>query len=111
MISYKGTTATTTTKDNKFTDAERETLRKEYGSSGMVVLDLIEDVPIGSSIYFDNYFASTKLIQKLTQLGYKVICTLRSNRLQNCPVTTDKQLENRREVIMNTLYPIIVNVL
>ena len=87
---------TTTPKDNQSTDTQHETLLKEYGSSGLVVLDLIKNVPIGSSIFVDNYFASTKLIQKLTQLGYRVTCTLRSNRLQKCPVSTDKQFERKK---------------
>jgi len=94
--SSRKTTKATTPKDNQLTDTQRETLRKEYGSSGMVVLDLIKDVPVDSSIYFDNYFASTKLIQKLTQLGYRVICTLRSNRLQSCPLSIDKQFEKKK---------------
>lgn len=75
MILYHGsskrssrtTTATASLKDANLFDTERETLRKEYDSSGMVVLDLVKDVPIGSSIYFDNYFASTKIIRTWLQ--------------------------------------------
>jgi hypothetical protein len=53
-------TTITTSKDNNTTDTHRETLLKQYGSSGLVVLDLVKDVPVGSSIFIDNYFLSTK---------------------------------------------------
>ena len=90
------TTTATTLKDDKLVDIEREALRKEYGSSGMVVLDLVKNVPIGSSIYFDNYFASTKIIRKLSELGYRAICTIRCNRLEKCPVSTDKEFAKKK---------------
>jgi hypothetical protein len=86
-------TAATTPKDIKLFGTHRDALHKEHGSSRMVVLDLIKDVPIGFSIFIDNYFSSTKLIQKLTQLGYRVTCMLRSNRTEKCPVSTEKQYE------------------
>ena len=56
-----------------------------------MVLDLIKDVPVGSSIFIDNYFASTKLIKRLPQLGFRVACTLRFNRVEKWPVLTEKQ--------------------
>ncbi|CAF0921067.1 unnamed protein product [Didymodactylos carnosus] len=31
----------------------------------------------------------------MTQLGYRVTCTLRSNRSEKCPVSTDKQFEKK----------------
>ena len=31
----------------------------------------------------------------MTELGYRVMCTLRSNRLEKCPVSTDKQFETK----------------
>ena len=82
-------------KDIELFGIPRYTLQKQYGSSGLVVLDLIKDVPVGSSIFIDNYFASTKLIKKLTQLGFRVTCTLRSNRVEKCPVLTEKQFERK----------------
>ncbi|CAF4167125.1 unnamed protein product, partial [Rotaria sordida] len=91
------TTVTTTSKDIKLFDVPRDTLLKQYGSSGLVVLDLIKDVPVGSSIFIDNYFSSTKLIKKLSQLGFRVTCTLRSNRLEKCPVSTEKQFEQKEK--------------
>ena len=67
-------------------DARSENFLKQFGSSGLVVLDLVKDVPAGSAIFIDNYFSLTKLIKKLTQPGYRIICTLLSNRTENCPM-------------------------
>ena len=95
-VSRQTTATTTVLEDAKLIGARREALQKEFGSSGLVVLDLIQNVPVGSFIFINNYFSSTKLIQKLTQLGYRVTCTLRSNRLQNCPISTEKQFEKKK---------------
>ncbi|CAF1562154.1 unnamed protein product [Rotaria sp. Silwood1] len=62
----------------------------------MVVLDLIKNAPIGSSIFIDNYFSSTKLIKILTELGYRVACTLGPNRIQGCPISTEKQFDQKK---------------
>ena len=58
------TTTKTTSSDFQSVNAQRERLLKQYGSSGLVVLDLIRNVPAVSSIFVNNYFASTKLIKK-----------------------------------------------
>jgi hypothetical protein len=47
----------------KSLDTQREKLLKQFGSSGLVVLDLVKDVSVGSAVFIDNYFASTKLIR------------------------------------------------
>ncbi|CAF4965160.1 unnamed protein product, partial [Rotaria sp. Silwood1] len=80
----------------KSINAQRAKLLKEFGSSGLVVLDLVKDVPVGSAIFIDNYFASTKLIKKLTQLGYRITCTLRSNRTEKCPISTEEQFAQKK---------------
>ena len=70
-----------------------------YLSLNLIIAQLyisLQNVPVGSSIFIDNYFSSTKLIQKLTQLGYRVTFTLRSNWLQNCPISTEKQFEKKK---------------
>ncbi|CAF2639498.1 unnamed protein product [Rotaria sp. Silwood2] len=77
-------------------DTQRANLLKEFGSSGLVVLDLVKDVPVGSAIFIDNYFASTKLIKKLTQLGYRITCTLRSNRTEKCPISTEQEFSKKQ---------------
>ncbi|CAF3858025.1 unnamed protein product [Rotaria sp. Silwood1] len=80
----------------KSINAQRAKLLKEFGSSGLVVLDLVQYVPVGSAIFIDNYFASTKLIKKLTQLGYRITCTLRSNRTEKCPISTEEQFAQKK---------------
>ena len=66
--------ATTGPTNNSTINTHRETLLKDYGSSGMAVLDLTKNAPAGSSIFIDNYFSSTKLMKKLIELGYRVTC-------------------------------------
>ena len=63
--------------------------------SGMVVLDFMESVPLGSFVFVDNYFSSTKLIQRMTDLGYGITCTLRSNRINSCPVSTENEFKKK----------------
>ena len=67
---------TTVPTNNNIINSHRETLLKNYDSSGMIVLDLIKNVPVGSSIFTDSYFSSTKLIKKGAGLRYRVTCTL-----------------------------------
>ena len=88
--------ATIVPTNNSTINSHRETLLKDYGSSEMVVLDLIKNVPAGSSIFIDNYFSSTKLLKNLTELGYRVTCTLRPNRIQGCPISTEKQFDQKK---------------
>lgn len=45
--------------------------------------------------YFNNYFTSVLLLQKLKSIGIWAVGTIRANRLQGCVLTTDKEL--RRE--------------
>ncbi|CAF1481483.1 unnamed protein product [Rotaria magnacalcarata] len=63
---------------------------------GIAELDLVKDVPAGSSMFMDNYLASCKLIKTLAQPGYGVTCTVRSNRLQKCPISTEKQFGKKK---------------
>lgn len=86
---------TTSELDDQIADTEPKALLRKYGSSGVVVLDLIKDVPIGSSLFFDNYFAPTKLIKKLTHMNYRVTCTLGPNRTEKCPISTKKQFKQK----------------
>ncbi|CAF4144465.1 unnamed protein product [Rotaria magnacalcarata] len=65
-------------------------------SSRLAELDLVKDVPAGSSMFMDNYLASCKLIKTLAQPGYGVTCTVRSNRLQKCPISTEKQFGKKK---------------
>ncbi|CAF4863206.1 unnamed protein product [Rotaria socialis] len=95
-ITCRSTTTTTAMNNTKSLDTARETLLKQFGFLVLAVLDLVKDAPAGSSIFIDNYFASCKLIKTLAQLGYGVTCTLRSNQLQKCPISTEKQFAKKK---------------
>ncbi|CAF4507835.1 unnamed protein product [Rotaria sp. Silwood2] len=79
-------------------DDNQEKLAKRYDDiklvdkSGMVVIDLLDNVPKGSHIFVDNYFASLKLLDYMTALGYGLTCILRSNRIGNCPIESEKSM-------------------
>ena len=59
----------------------------DLGLGGSVVTSLIEAVPkYHYNIFFDNFFTSAKLIQRLTEGGYGATGTVRTNRTNNCPI-------------------------
>ncbi|CAF3043524.1 unnamed protein product [Rotaria sp. Silwood2] len=93
--SLNRTLRSTTTTNNNDEIEQRQTNVKEYGLSGVVVLDFLKHIPIGSRIFVDNYFSSFRLIQKMTDLGYGFTCTLRSNRISQCPVPSDKLMKKK----------------
>lgn len=53
--------------DNRLvmTDQEAQELEAGIGMSGQTVLNLTEDLPEGSELFFDNYFSSPALLLKL----------------------------------------------
>ncbi|CAF3088466.1 unnamed protein product [Rotaria sp. Silwood2] len=65
---------------------------KRFGVSGMVVIDLVADVPQGTKVFVNNYFGSVALIKKMTELGFGIVCTLRQNRIKHCPLPSEKQM-------------------
>lgn len=56
------------------------------GCGGNVFASLVEawNVKPGSQLYFDTYFGSLNLLDYLSELD--ISATLRSNRLENCPL-------------------------
>ena len=66
------------------------TMKQDYelGHGGNIVASLVEECHVkpGSQLYFDNYFASLNLMDHLSGLDISATATLRSNRLENCPV-------------------------
>ena len=52
----------------------------EIGKSGQVVIELTKNLPAGTHLYFDNYFASLLLLLKLKEMGLESACTLRGGR-------------------------------
>ncbi|CAF1417752.1 unnamed protein product [Rotaria sordida] len=89
------------TRSKHQTDEENEKLDqqyddiKHYGRSGMIVIDLLEGVPKGSHVFVDNYFGSLTLLNKMSILGYGLTCTLRSSRIKNCPVESEKNMKKK----------------
>jgi hypothetical protein len=47
------------------TEEQLENLEPGIGASGQTVLSLVQDIPPGSELFFDNYFASPALLLKL----------------------------------------------
>ena len=85
----------------------------QLGLGGSVVVNLVSKLPTGSYVlYFDNFFTSLKLLQHLTDRGIQATGTVRSNRIENCPVTSvdvlkkqprgsmDYRLDSQKSVIV-----------
>lgn len=68
---------------------------KHLGLGGSIVMRLIKNLPklMNFKCYFDNYFTSIGLLRELKALGIWATGTIRANRLQGCPLKTDKQLK------------------
>ena len=66
----------------------------EIGKSGQVVLELAKDLPSGTHLYFDNYFASPSLMLKLKEKGLQSTCTLRGGRKGGA----EKEMKTEKEM-------------
>jgi hypothetical protein len=62
------------------------------GASGQTVLNLVASLEPGTEVFFDNYFASPGLLLELKKLGMPAACTLRANRVEKCPLKSEKEL-------------------
>jgi len=68
-------------------------LVKSVGSGGSVVLHLTQNVPPNRHfLYFDNYFSSFGLFERLQQLNIYAVGTIRSNWFAQPPFLSDKQM-------------------
>ena len=70
---------------------------KELGLGGSVVVDLLsvlfeEDK---YKVYFDNFFTSLKLVDKLTEKKIGATGTVRENRIEKCPITGIKEMKKK----------------
>ncbi|CAF4064324.1 unnamed protein product, partial [Rotaria sp. Silwood1] len=98
LSSYTTASSELQTRSKHRNDEDSEKLAKQsediksYGQSGMVVIDLLDDIPKDSHIFIDNYFGSLSLLHEMTSLGYELTCTLRSNRIKNCPIKSEKAM-------------------
>ncbi len=67
-----------------------------YGLGGNVVLAVLDVMqkyyPTKKlSLYFDNFFTSLKLLEKIKSMGHDATGTLRKNRVEKCPFSNPKQ--------------------
>lgn len=68
----------------------------EVGVGGSVVLDLINKLPEKEfSVFFDNFFTSITLLEKLKEKGLKGTGTIRSNRIEKAPLIDQKLLSKQ----------------
>ncbi len=73
-------------------DSAKGKANASYGLGGKVVLyvlDVIEKhYPTKKlSLYFDNFFTSLKLVEKIKSMGHDATGTIRKNRTEKCPFT------------------------
>ena len=67
-----------------------------------VVLNLLEKVPSGVSVFFDNFFTNMDLMKSLTELGIKASGTVRLNRLPGNPFGAKKDLMKKEKGFLKT---------
>ena len=69
------------------------TSRPELGLGGSVVVDLVAELPRHRqyTLFFDNFFTSLKLMDHLKLDGFRATGTIRSNRVENAPLTDVKK--------------------
>ncbi len=73
-------------------DGAKDKANTAYGLGGKVVLDVLDVIekyyPTRRlSLYFDNFFTSLKLIEKIKSMDYDATGTPRKNRIEKCPIT------------------------
>lgn len=75
--------------------AEQSEEGKDLQKSAQVVVKLCEVLPsnAGHKLFFDNWFTTLDLILHLKQRGILACGTVRSNRLQKCPLKSKKELK------------------
>lgn len=67
-------------------------LPDELGQLGKVVMRLTKNVPEGTFMFFDNFFASPELLVELKKRNLGGTCTFQKKRTRGCPLTEDKAL-------------------
>lgn len=67
------------------------------GLGPSVILDLISELPANVSfkLYADRFFSSLKLVDHLSTLGFGYTGTIMSNRIKNCPVTSQHEMSQK----------------
>lgn len=70
----------------------------QLGLGGSVVIKLASSLPVDNYLlYFDNYFTSLNLLQKLADKNFNATGTVRVNRIEKCPlIPVDKMKKMSR---------------
>ena len=64
------------------------------GLGGSVILDLMARLPEAKyQLFFDNFFTSIRLLNKLSDMSIGATGTVRVNRVEKCPLTPPEQLK------------------
>ena len=62
-----------------------------------VVLNLLEKIPSGVSVFFNNFFTNMDLVKSLTELGIKASGTVRLNILLGNPFGAKKDVMKKEK--------------
>jgi hypothetical protein len=70
-------------------------LQESYSATNGLVMHLASRIPEqkGHKLFCDNYFTSLLLLQELLEKGVFVAGTIRTNRLEKCPLKLENQLK------------------
>ncbi|KAJ8913353.1 hypothetical protein NQ315_008743 [Exocentrus adspersus] len=77
-----------------YAGANSEKTKSTLGLGGQTVIDLLSALenPTHHRIFFDNYFSSYKLFEKLHEMQYFATGTIRENRTNKAPLSSVKEL-------------------
>ncbi|XP_042142200.1 piggyBac transposable element-derived protein 3-like [Ixodes scapularis] len=66
-----------------------------FGISGDIVIDLAKTLPqhVNHKLFFDNWFTSLRLVDELKTKGFHCIGTVRADRTEKCPLSSDAALK------------------
>lgn len=68
----------------------------DVGLGGSVILDLVSELPPAKyQLYFDNFFISPKILDRLREKGFRATGTIRKNRLEKCPLSTPEEMKRQ----------------
>ena len=78
----------------------------EFGLGGSVVLTLADRLSASHpsrcfSFFVDNFFTGLPLVKQMAELGYGCTGTVRSNRIENCPLS-DRKLDKEPRGTINS---------
>ncbi|XP_050024907.2 piggyBac transposable element-derived protein 2-like [Dermacentor andersoni] len=73
--------------------------KNKLGLGGSVVTEMVsrlkERLDYCFHVFFDNFFSSLKLVRMLSSMGVKCTGTVRDNRIENCPILTQKEMKSK----------------